>query len=65
MTVEEGAGVKPPVGVLVMAGVDDAAEEGRRPLQKPWLQVLKAHCWLLVHEAWKLPQRGCSIEFTA
>lgn len=33
-------------------------EEARKPLQRPWLQVLNAHCESLVQEAWKLPHRG-------
>lgn len=33
-----------------LAGADtDPDDDGNTPLQKPWLQVLKAHCWLLVH----------------
>lgn len=44
VTVDEGAGVKPPAGVLVITGDAEAEEEGTKPLQKPWLQVLKAHC---------------------
>lgn len=49
------------------AGVDTAAgdEEGKTPLQAPLLQVLKAHCWLLVHCAWKFPHRGCKPELVA
>jgi len=45
----------------------DADADGRKPLQRPssLLHVLKAHCWSLVHSAWKLPQTVCSIEFTA
>lgn len=68
VTVDEGRGWKPPAldDADVMVGVDDEAEdEARKPLQKPPLQVLKAHCWLLVQEAWKLPQTGWSMELTA
>lgn len=35
------------------------------PLQKPFTQVLKAHCESEVHPAWKLPQVGTCIAFTA
>jgi len=52
--VEEGAGLQPgDVGVLVMvADAEEAAAEelATKPLQKPWLQVLNAHCASLVHE---------------
>jgi hypothetical protein len=47
-----------------LAGTD-IDDEGKRPLQNPPLQVLNAHCWLLLHEAWKLPQTVCSIELVA
>jgi len=65
VTVDDGAGCAPWAGVLVI--VADAAGEAlaRMPLQKPPSQVLNAHCSLLVHEAWKLPQTVCAIEFTA
>jgi hypothetical protein len=64
--VGEGAGVKPP-GVLVVVSVTGDAEDARKPLQRPCcvLQVLKAHCWSLVHAAWKLPQTVWSMEFVA
>jgi len=65
VTVDEGAGLNPPVGVLVIVGEAEGVDEDRKPLQRPWLQVLKAHCWLLVQAAWKFPQRGCNIEFVA
>jgi imidazoleglycerol phosphate synthase glutamine amidotransferase subunit HisH len=47
------------------AAEEEAEEEAMKPLQKPPLQVLKAHCESLLQEAWKLPQIGWSIEFTA
>jgi hypothetical protein len=58
--VDEGAGMGPgAVGVVVMVAdaEDEADEEAMKPLQRPCsrLQVLNAHCWSLVHEAWKLP----------
>jgi hypothetical protein len=66
--VDEGRGWKPSAledaGVMV-GDADDAAEDGRKPLQNPPLHVLNAHCWSLVQEAWKFPQTGWSIEFTA
>lgn len=68
MTVDDGRGWKPPAldDVGVTEGVaEEAEDEARKPLQRPPLQVLKAHCWLLVQEAWKLPQTGRSIELTA
>jgi hypothetical protein len=43
VTVDEGAGVYPPAEVLVTVA-DAEDEEDKNPLQKPWLQVLKAHC---------------------
>lgn len=58
-----------PVGVLLIRADDE--EDGMKPLQRPslppgaMLQVLKAHCWLDVQEAWKLPQRGWSMELVA
>jgi hypothetical protein len=69
--VDEGAGIGPgAVGVVVIVAdaEDDAAEEGAmKPLQRPCsrLQVLNAHCWSFLHEAWKLPQMVWSIEFVA
>jgi hypothetical protein len=69
VTVDDGAGVNPPVGLrVILADADadadedadaDTDEDAKKPLQRPcWrLQVLKAHCWLLVHPAWKLPHR--------
>jgi hypothetical protein len=68
--VEEGAGMGPgAVGVLVTDAdaEDEAEEEAMKPLQRPCsrLQVLNAHCWSFVHEAWKLPQTVCSPEFVA
>lgn len=67
VTVEDGRGWKPPVGLGVMVAEEAEEDEARKPLQRPCcrLQVLKAHCWSLVQAAWKLPQRGCSIEFVA
>lgn len=68
VTVDEGRGWKPPAldDADVMVGVaEEAEDEGRKPLQKPLLQVLNAHCWSLVQEAWKLPHTGWSIEFVA
>lgn len=68
VTVEEGAGCQPAVGVLVMVAEGTAEEEdAMKPLHRPCsrLQVLNAHCWSLVHPAWKLPQRVCSMEFVA
>lgn len=67
MTVDEGRGWKPPADVVdaIVGVAEEAEEEGMKPLQRPPLQVLKAHCWLLVQEAWKLPQRGWSMEFVA
>lgn len=68
MTVDDGRGWKPPAldEADVMVGVaEEAEEEAMKPLQKPPLQVLKAHCWSLVQEAWKLPHTGCSMELTA
>ena len=49
------------------AEADEAEEEAMKPLQRPCsrLHVLKAHCWSFVHEAWKLPQTGWSMELTA
>lgn len=48
---------------------EDEADESELdriiPLQKPALQVLKAHCESLVQGDWKLPHLGISIEFTA
>jgi hypothetical protein len=64
VTVDEGAGVYPPAEVLVIVA-DAEEEEDKNPLQKPWLQVLKAHCWSLVHWAWKLPHTVLSMELTA
>jgi len=67
-TVDDGAGCGPWAGVLVMvADVEEAAAEevAIKPLQRPPSQVLNAHCSLLVHEAWKLPQTVCSMELTA
>jgi hypothetical protein len=71
----------PPAGGVTTAGLDDTegapeddlaageeddgTDEDKRPLQNPLLQVLKAHCWLLVHWAWKLPQRVWRPEFVA
>ncbi len=67
VTVGEGAGVKPPPWLLVTVGDAEEDEEGRKPLQRFCcrLHVLKAHCWSLVHLAWKLPQRGWSMKFVA
>ncbi len=48
--------------VLAADDMPDAELDERTPLQKPLLQVLKAHCWLLVHWAWKLPQMVWSPE---
>jgi hypothetical protein len=69
--VDEGAGIGPgAVGVVVIvadAEDDEAEEEAMKPLQRPCsrLHVLKAHCWSFLHEAWKLPQTGWSMELTA
>jgi hypothetical protein len=59
-------------GVTTVVGVDAVVEEAEAldadesmPLQKPPTQVLKAHWELLEHAAWKLPQVGICIEFTA
>jgi hypothetical protein len=53
-------GTTAPIGDALAEGVlvtvaDAEDESDKNPLQKPWLQVLKAHCWSLVHSAWKLP----------
>lgn len=62
-----GAGAEDDLAAGEDMAADDMAidDEGKTPLQAPLLQVLKAHCWLLVHCAWKFPQRGWSIEFVA
>ena len=47
VTVDDGRGWKPPAldDADVMVGVaEEAEDEGMKPLQKPPLQVLKAHC---------------------
>jgi hypothetical protein len=50
----------------VVEVADAAAEDDAlKPLQKPWLQVLNAHCESSLQVAWKLPQAGMSIEFVA
>jgi hypothetical protein len=42
-----------------------ALDEARKPLHRPLLQVLYAHCELLVHAALKFPQRGIRPELLA
>jgi hypothetical protein len=68
----EPTGTTAPMGVWLAeetaeeVGVGEAADEDAlKPAQKPPWQVLKAHCWSEVHEDWKLPQTGCSMELTA
>ena len=60
-------GVAEPVteAVTVAVGVLEAADDAFKPAQKPLWQVLKAHCWSEVHEAWKLPQTGWRPELVA
>ena len=68
----EPMGTTAPMGVGLAeetaeeVGVGEGADEDAlRPAQKPFWQVLKAHCWSEVHEAWKLPQTVWSMELTA
>lgn len=42
-----------------------ALDEARKPLQRPLLQVLYAHCELLVQAALKFPHRGIRPELLA
>jgi len=67
VTVDDGGLTGEPVAVAVTVIGGDTKEVDRTPLQRPCckLQVLKAHCWSLVHAAWKLPHRGWSMEFVA
>lgn len=60
-----GAEEDVPVGVADVDADPVTDEDSNSPLQKPWLHLLNAHCWSLVHSAWKLPQAGCSMELVA
>jgi hypothetical protein len=66
---EPAAAVTVGIGApLVAAEVDAAAVDeldALKPLQRPWLHVLKAHWESFLQLAWKLPQTGMSIELTA
>lgn len=53
------------VNVEVEDVVEETELEESIPLQKPFTQVLKAHCESDEQVAWKLPHLGISIEFTA
>jgi hypothetical protein len=61
-----------PEALLGLTPVDEAVavplpalDEARKPLQRPLLQVLYAHCELLVQAALKFPHRGIRPELLA
>jgi hypothetical protein len=55
--------VKPEVAVI--DDVEEAELDDFCPLQKPFTQVLYAHCESDVQFAWKFPHEGIRNEFTA
>jgi hypothetical protein len=54
-----------PEALLGLAVPESALEEIGRPLQRPLLQVLYAHCELLVQAALKFPHLGIRPELLA
>jgi hypothetical protein len=51
-------GIGAPLLVEVAEAAVEAVDDALKPLQKPWLQVLNAHCESSLQTAWKLPQAG-------
>ena len=62
---EAVADVEDATGKVEAAVEETELEDESTPAQKPPTQVLKAHCEFEVHWAWKLPQLGTCIAFTA
>jgi hypothetical protein len=63
---EAAAAVEVEVAVLADVGAAlEAVVVALKPLQKPWLQVLKAHWESSLQVAWKFPQAGMRPELTA